>query len=662
MVSDLSENMTGPKKRNRTVYSCIRCRKRKLKCDRVRPCGQCTVSKAECVYQDQPKTPSAQKVSPISMDSIYSGNDSLPIADSGFPTSTKCSNGNCPGGVCPTGDCQPPNVYPSTSYQALLELSQGVGVDIIQAAPYWGRNHLMGLLMRDPVMAGYFETMKKSPQGRAHVLNHPYNMEYKKLRLKIVPGLSSLSISPCMGDNSGLMFKAMIGLLPPKPLFDILVEAFFELVNPYFPILDKNAFMTSLEGLPTKVPNQKNAEFQFLALVFVVLRTGQVAIQHLNNDFEAYADVATPQYLSFADHCLSFSDIYSTCSYCGLCCLFLARLCSIITPEDQLDGGDGEKTPAVLGSLIQLAYSLGMDVVDFNRLTTGQSFWAILCIMDAEQVVDIGAPISVTTPLPKLNLIRDSLNDLLHISYKLRSTMSLKYVRPLIEEGYSITSTLKLSAIIRSEMKTLPFDTMSSSEKTDFFYRMKKASLLLRYHANLLIYGVLDCQVPLTKEVFEKVGDLITEISEFAVLAVTSSNLPWLFRPFCMMMLRRSVIYSVWLVTRLHDSPAIKPLTLDLERRLFDYIGEVSRISFPCCDRYFVVWKVKYAPTLLQIIDETRLAAGKSVIFANTSAFSRTGYEISDTASSSMAPDTPMTLNIPNDLFSWFPETNFNDF
>lgn len=44
-----------PKKRPRPVLSCIECRKKKLKCNRLLPCNQCTRAGKipQCVYQNQ---------------------------------------------------------------------------------------------------------------------------------------------------------------------------------------------------------------------------------------------------------------------------------------------------------------------------------------------------------------------------------------------------------------------------------------------------------------------------------------------------------------------------------------------------------------------------------------------------------------------------------
>ena len=45
-----------PQKRNRRVFVCIPCHRRKLKCDKGQPCARCVLSDTpeECVYQEPP--------------------------------------------------------------------------------------------------------------------------------------------------------------------------------------------------------------------------------------------------------------------------------------------------------------------------------------------------------------------------------------------------------------------------------------------------------------------------------------------------------------------------------------------------------------------------------------------------------------------------------
>ena len=47
-----------PRKRRRPALSCLECRRRKIKCDRVRPCGPCTHSKSpSCTFASDPPAP-----------------------------------------------------------------------------------------------------------------------------------------------------------------------------------------------------------------------------------------------------------------------------------------------------------------------------------------------------------------------------------------------------------------------------------------------------------------------------------------------------------------------------------------------------------------------------------------------------------------------------
>lgn len=47
---------TGPVQRRRPALSCVECRKRKVKCDRIRPCGPCTrIESPTCTYRPHPR-------------------------------------------------------------------------------------------------------------------------------------------------------------------------------------------------------------------------------------------------------------------------------------------------------------------------------------------------------------------------------------------------------------------------------------------------------------------------------------------------------------------------------------------------------------------------------------------------------------------------------
>lgn len=53
-MSELPSSTEPPRKRRRPPLSCEQCRRRKIKCDRTYPCGQCTQSKtASCSYKPE---------------------------------------------------------------------------------------------------------------------------------------------------------------------------------------------------------------------------------------------------------------------------------------------------------------------------------------------------------------------------------------------------------------------------------------------------------------------------------------------------------------------------------------------------------------------------------------------------------------------------------
>jgi hypothetical protein len=45
------------RKRKRPAYSCVECRRRKVRCDREQPCNQCTAQNVadSCTYEESPR-------------------------------------------------------------------------------------------------------------------------------------------------------------------------------------------------------------------------------------------------------------------------------------------------------------------------------------------------------------------------------------------------------------------------------------------------------------------------------------------------------------------------------------------------------------------------------------------------------------------------------
>jgi hypothetical protein len=100
--SSLSSTSNGPQQQSTTTaekvddkkpiektISCVSCRKRKLKCDRVKPkCGTCTRLTHECEYPERRKNPSSKRRNLKELEARL-GMISLPLRRQSFLTSGK---------------------------------------------------------------------------------------------------------------------------------------------------------------------------------------------------------------------------------------------------------------------------------------------------------------------------------------------------------------------------------------------------------------------------------------------------------------------------------------------------------------------------------------------------------------------------------------------
>lgn len=69
---------TGPVKRRRPALSCVECRRRKVKCDREKPCGPCTRTRSPtCTYRPSPHTIGRQSKSPTAVSAGQDGSNQV---------------------------------------------------------------------------------------------------------------------------------------------------------------------------------------------------------------------------------------------------------------------------------------------------------------------------------------------------------------------------------------------------------------------------------------------------------------------------------------------------------------------------------------------------------------------------------------------------------
>lgn len=78
----------NPRKRRRPAHSCVECRRRKVRCDRNKPCTQCTTHKfVPCVYEDGKLSSRTPTESPVIAfeETQQTDGQTLPTSDEHLP-------------------------------------------------------------------------------------------------------------------------------------------------------------------------------------------------------------------------------------------------------------------------------------------------------------------------------------------------------------------------------------------------------------------------------------------------------------------------------------------------------------------------------------------------------------------------------------------------
>lgn len=92
------------RRRRRPALSCIDCRRRKVKCDRSDPCGQCIAARIRCVYRtysapQQPLQPQLQRQPSASTPSVSAPSPSIQVQQLGAHRFTPPLHPSLQGGV-----------------------------------------------------------------------------------------------------------------------------------------------------------------------------------------------------------------------------------------------------------------------------------------------------------------------------------------------------------------------------------------------------------------------------------------------------------------------------------------------------------------------------------------------------------------------------------
>ncbi|RLV95107.1 Multidrug resistance regulator 1 [Spathaspora sp. JA1] len=233
-------------------------------------------------------------------------------------------------------------------------------------------------------------------------------------------------------DQELQLIEKITMILPKQKVIWILINKFFESIYPYMPFLDEQYFhqeMTRILG-PEEYNDiyldslkvEKRLDFAYIGILLIVLRITYLSIFSNRNEvnqtnlttIDPSMEAQEIKYLllnpididviSMAQICLDQFDIFHKCNLVILQCAFFMRLYQMFSPEDG-DGFDGGDSQVFTGTVIQMAYSMGLnrepdqflDVSNDERTNNiGRKIWLFLIIGDLIQGYQYGNPMSIS--------------------------------------------------------------------------------------------------------------------------------------------------------------------------------------------------------------------------------------------------------------------------
>ncbi|CUM66802.1 uncharacterized protein PRCAT00004484001 [Priceomyces carsonii] len=418
-----------PKKRNRQIVSCLNCRKKKRKCDRLLPCSNCTKYKLldSCSYAASPSG-SSPPYSSLANGRNGTNGVSRPAV---WPTvnnelerlknrikEIESTVAIAASGVLPSHSQEyRPSVEIMNSVNENNNLGDaeetyiginplGSSTDALSFHCDFHENYLF-LSHRPLRLLGF---MRKDP-GAKLFWNYRGNMMPKSLILKVIldenrernatlrEGASKFYgdayIPPIDQPADINVIKKAISNYSPRHLLwfknsneemrlydrlkiqlpneDVLwkyVLYFFANLYQFFPLIDENEFKSEISriviysnGTVDTLVIDKRQNLAILATLLIILRLTFFSV--LKNEFPDGEstnnnDVIPVDNLQVAEQCLKEFDITRKQNLCVLQALIFLRIYRVYGPEEG-DGILGSDIQAFHGTLVQLAYSLGLN-------------------------------------------------------------------------------------------------------------------------------------------------------------------------------------------------------------------------------------------------------------------------------------------------------------
>ncbi|ODQ79493.1 hypothetical protein BABINDRAFT_161891 [Babjeviella inositovora NRRL Y-12698] len=445
---DPSDSAESKKSRNRVPTSCSVCRRRKMKCDKQRPhCGACIeTGYAElCIYESQPWEKSLAQENRRLRVQVSEMEDRIKQLEERLraygPGADKGSNA----GGTPDRTPKPSKKPAADPSDPVFDLTEKFDVMIAneEKLMHYGTTSFVSLMNEEYIVGDHYRKiiLRLDVENNIWGVSHPpisthsplvEGGEDKRTMLNAYAKIlgiqgDSFRTSNFLPDLSR-QFQEIIppinAALPPRRIFDLLLERFFRYVYSVTPYVDEITFKKELDVILFTNANDGRVFFSIsrysqlstVCTCLVLLRFAYITITPKElltptiNPFDKQQDLLVAEialsgvvvgsnFIEFAKQCLSYGAVFRNTDMRNVQALLLFKMYRFYSPESGKEGFE-----CVLAILVHMArvHGLHRDPGKFGKAIPDErtkhlwrKIWAQLIFLDSAQAIFYGCPLLI---------------------------------------------------------------------------------------------------------------------------------------------------------------------------------------------------------------------------------------------------------------------------
>lgn len=427
------------KSRYRVPTVCSVCRRRKMKCDKVKPhCSSCVKNDTThlCMYEEQPWA--ANNEVQRLKDQIYSlqqQNNELKnllnqkSINSSEDTSPETANYNL---IIPD----------KTSSDPVLELSRDFDLLMLKEAKmaHYGSTSYMAIVSNDPILKNMFKKyLNLQTMGINFKKFFLYDQGFRVVNdghcgVLAPQGKDFSVMEPDFNKTHEELITSINEILPKKEVIEALVDHFFAEAYVFVPVIDEKSFRKNMESVMTFDREGKSflvvnsttllttvsLLLSVIRFAFISLPINSKVVPH-NLEVQKILNSKTtvgPEFMEFSKACLSQANALRKPTLKNIQALLMLRLYRHFAPED---GDESTDSTIFLALIVQMAHMHGLHrdpsnfsiVDDHATANIWRKIWHTLIYLDAQQAFLFGCPLLISDEYDTKLPVGDSSDSLL---------------------------------------------------------------------------------------------------------------------------------------------------------------------------------------------------------------------------------------------------------